>query len=119
MLSIEQIVIDCANAAELAGFWSRALSRPVDEGANPFFATIGKATRDGRPALMFLQVPEGKAGKNRLHLDLGGPDWRAEADRLVGLGAVKQSEHAEYGTEWITFTDPEGNEFDLGAGLSA
>lgn len=115
MLTIEQIVIDCADAAALAGFWSRVLSRPVDEGANPYFATIGKRQRDGGPALMFLRVPEGKQGKNRLHLDLSGPDWRAQADRLVELGAVKHSEHQEYGTEWITFTDPEGNEFDLGA----
>jgi hypothetical protein len=113
MLHIEQIVVDCADAAKLAAFWSGVLSRPVDEGANPFFATIGKGTA---PALMFLQVPEGKQAKNRLHLDLSGPGWRAEADRLVELGAVKKSEHKEYGAEWITFTDPEGNEFDLGAG---
>lgn len=118
MLRIEQIVIDSANAAELAGFWSRMLSRPVDPGANEFFATIGKQSQEGGPALMFLKVPESKAGKNRLHLDLSGPDWRTEADRVVGLGAVKRSEHAEYGTEWITFADPEGNEFDLGAGLA-
>jgi len=119
MLHIEQIVIDSADAAKLAGFWAQVLSRPVDPGGNEFFTTIGKGSTDGGPALMFLRVPEGKAGKNRLHLDLSGPDWRAEADRLVGLGAVKQSEHAEYGTEWITFADPEGNEFDLGAGLAA
>ena len=112
MLHIEQIVIDCADAAKLAGFWSQVLSRPVDEGANPFFATIGKGEAQ---ALMFLQVPEGKQGKNRLHLDLSGPDWRAEADRLVALGATKQSEHQEYGVDWITFADPEGNEFDLAA----
>jgi Glyoxalase-like domain len=116
MLSIAHIVIDTGDAAALAGFWSRALSRPVDEGANGFFATIGRDKPDGRPALMFLKVPEGKTVKNRLHLDLSGPDWRAEADRLVSLGATKLSEHAEYGIEWITLADPEGNEFDLAAG---
>jgi catechol 2,3-dioxygenase-like lactoylglutathione lyase family enzyme len=117
MLSISQIVIDCADAAKLAGFWSQVLSRPVDEGANGFFATIGLKRKDGGPALMFLRVPEEKQAKNRLHLDLSGPDWRAEADRLTALGAIKLSEHAEYGKEWITFADPEGNEFDLGAGV--
>ena len=116
MLSISQIVIDSGNAAQLAGFWSQVLSRPVDEGANEFFATIGHQAKDGEPALMFLRVPESKQAKNRLHLDLSGPDWRAEADRLAALGATKLSDHAEYGTEWITFADPEGNEFDLGAG---
>jgi Glyoxalase-like domain len=117
MLSISQIVIDSQNAEKLAGFWSQVLSRPVDEGANQYFATIGLRDRDGGTALMFLKVPEDKQVKNRLHVDLTGPDWRAEADRLVTLGATKLSEHAEYGTEWITFTDPEGNEFDLGAGV--
>ena len=112
MLHIEQIVIDCADAAALAGFWSQVLSRPVDEGASEFHATIGKG---GEQALMFLKVPDGKQGKNRLHLDLSGPGWREEADRLVALGAVKQAEHQEYGIEWITFADPEGNEFDLAA----
>jgi hypothetical protein len=114
MLSIAQIVIDCADAGKLAGFWSQALSRPVDEGASAYFATVG-----GSPKLMFLKVPEPKQTKNRLHLDLSGPGWAAEVDRLLGLGAVKMSEHQEYGTEWVTLADPEGNEFDVGAGLAA
>ena len=114
MLSIEQIVIDCADAARLAGFWSRALSRPVDEGASEYFAVIG-----GTPKLMFLKVPEPKKVKNRLHLDLSGPGWVGEVERLLTLGATKISEHQEYGTEWVTLADPEGNEFDVGAGLPA
>jgi hypothetical protein len=118
MLTVAHVVIDCTNAAELAGFWSAALSHPVDEGAGEYFATVGRAGK-ASPVLMFLKVPEPKAGKNRLHIDLHGPDWAAEVDRLVSLGATKQSSHREYGTEWVTLTDPEGNEFDLGGGLSA
>jgi hypothetical protein len=113
---IAQTVIDCQDAEKLAGFWSAALERPVDPGANPFFATIGR----GSPgALMFLRVPEPKAGKNRVHLDLApapGTDWQAELDRLATLGAVRVGEFREYGVHWVTLQDPEGNEFDLGAG---
>ena len=111
MLSIAQIVIDSADAAKLAGFWSQVLGRPVDPGANPHFATVG-----ADPKLMFLQVPEAKQGKNRLHIDLHGENWRDEIERIVALGGTKLAEHKEHGTEWATFTDPEGNEFDLGAG---
>jgi len=35
------------------------------------------------------------------------------------LGATIVAEHAEYGTRWVTLPDPEGNEFNLGAGPDA
>lgn len=115
-LTVAHIVVDCANAETLAAFWSTLLERPVDPGGNAFFSTVGL----GAPgALMFLQVPEPKQGKNRLHLDLTGPDWQAHVERAVGLGATTLSEHKEYGTQWVTLADPEGNEFDIGAGVEA
>lgn len=62
------------------------------------------------PTLFFQQVPEGKAGKNRLHLDLapGGPR-NEEAERLVALGARIVAVH-DMNT---VLEDPEGNEFCL------
>jgi hypothetical protein len=117
-LSIAQITFDCRNAEALAEFWSKLLDRPVDPGANPFFASIGR--QDGpseHPGLMFIQVPESKQVKNRVHLDLHlnreGADGSAELERAIGLGAVSVSEHQEYGLHWVTLQDPEGNEFDL------
>ena len=111
MLRVAQIVIDSADAAKLAGFWSQVLGRPVDPGANPYFATIS-----AEPKLMFLQVPEAKQAKNRLHIDLHGENWQDEVERVVARGAARLCEHKEYGTQWVARTDPEGNEFDLGAG---
>ena len=53
-----QVVIDSLRADDIAGFWSALLERPVNEGANQFFAMI-PASPDGTfPALMFLAVPE-------------------------------------------------------------
>jgi len=69
--------------------------------------------------MMFLAVPEPRQGKNRLHLDLVATDLSAEVDRAVGLGATKVAEFDEYGTRWVTLTDPEGNVFDIGVGSSA
>jgi predicted enzyme related to lactoylglutathione lyase len=116
-LSIVQIVFDCDDAEKLSAFWSQVLDHPVDEGAASFFATIGVRTVGPGPALMFVKVPEPKQHKNRMHLDLSGTDWAAQVERVIKLGAVKVSEHKEFGTQWVTLQDPEGNEFDIGAGM--
>ncbi|MEU8225679.1 VOC family protein [Kribbella sp. NPDC048915] len=110
-VALESIAFDCADAASLATFWAGVLSSEVDADSNEFFATVNRAA-DG-PTLMFLQVPEPRTGKNRLHVDLVAADWAAEVDRLVGLGAERVAEHDEYGVHWITLADPEGNVFDL------
>ncbi|AEV84732.1 hypothetical protein ACWT_3709 [Actinoplanes sp. SE50] len=109
MLALANITFDCADATALAGFWAQALRRPVDPGANPFFATIGAA--EPGPTLMFLKVPDDKAAKNRCHLDLNADDRELEVKRLAELGATVQSEHQEYGKHWVTLQDPSGNEF--------
>ncbi len=112
-LHLSSVTFDCADALALAGFWSAAVGRPIDtEGdmaASEFFARI---PGDGHePLMMFIQVPEGKAAKNRVHLDLAADDRAAEVERLVGLGATVLHEKAEFGFEWTTLADPEGNEF--------
>ncbi|MEU7025271.1 VOC family protein [Streptomyces sp. NPDC046275] len=63
--------------------------------------------------ILFQRVPEPKAGKNRLHLDLHPPAGTraAEVDRLTGLGAKVVREVAEAGGAWTVMQDPEGNEF--------
>ena len=78
---------------------------------------------DGRPGpkLLLQRVPEPKAGKNRMHLDLHTPDIEAEAARLEGLGARRLEPDAmdEHGSKWVLMADPDGNEFcvcDAGAG---
>ncbi|GAB2670489.1 VOC family protein [Kribbella swartbergensis] len=111
-VSVEAVTFDCTDAAALATFWAAVLDRQVDAGGNQFFASVGK-TEGAAPVLMFLQVPEPRNGKNRVHLDLAASDWAAEVDRLVSLGAKRLDEYDEYGTHWITLADPEGNLFDL------
>jgi hypothetical protein len=113
-LSLGQIVIDSADAAGIAGFWSRLLDRPLVDGANQFFAVVPPAPDGTVPALMFLAVPEPRAGKNRLHLDLVSPDQPAAVDHAIALGATRLGDFEEYGTRWTTLADPEGNFFDIG-----
>ncbi|MGW1341205.1 VOC family protein [Kribbella sp. NPDC002412] len=111
-VSIAQVTIDSDNPRDLAAFWSAVLEQEIDDYGNEFVATVGRAAGSGTP-LMFIKVPEGRNGKNRLHLDLATAEWSAEIDRLVGLGAKRLDEYDEFGTHWITFADPEGNLFDL------
>ena len=68
-------------------------------------------------------MPEGKAVKNRVHLDvnvgagLEGEERRdrvrGDADLAAGLGAARVSVFDERGEFWIVMQDPEGNEFCL------
>ena len=113
-IHLGQVVIDAADAAELATFWSRLLERQLIDGANQFFAVIPAATDGTFPALMFLAVPEPRQGKNRIHLDLVSTDPAGVVERAVRLGATKIAAFDEYGTRWTTLADPEGNVFDVG-----
>ena len=106
--TLAHLTFDCADAAALAEFWSAVLGSPVDDGASPEFATV-----KGDPGWMFIQVPEGKTVKNRVHPDLKTTDLAAEVERVVALGASHQADFDEDGRQWVTLTDPEGNEFDV------
>lgn len=109
------VTFDCANALTLAEFWSAVLDRPIDSGepkASPFFARIAADEGDHpSPTIMFIQVPEPKTVKNRTHLDLATDNREAEVERLLALGATHVHDKNEWGLEWTTLADPEGNEF--------
>ncbi|MFD2417267.1 VOC family protein [Amycolatopsis pigmentata] len=104
------IVVDCADPDLLAEFWRAALGYPAPR---RWTDADGLEYRqlDGEPPLLFQPVPEGKAGKNRLHLDLAprSGDQYAEIDRLVALGATVLSDEKRH--PWVVLADPEGNEF--------
>ncbi|MGH9286664.1 MAG: VOC family protein, partial [Acidimicrobiales bacterium] len=75
----------------------------------------------GPPKLLLQRVPEAKAVKNRMHLDIETPDIENEAARLEVLGArrLRPEAQSEHGSTWVLMADPEGNEFcvcDGGAG---
>ena len=63
--------------------------------------------------LLFQRVPESKAVKNRLHVDVhtGARQRQEEVARLAGLGATVLQEVKAQGGEWVVMADPEGNEF--------
>ena len=106
--TLASITFDCNDAVALATFWGAALGREV-----PVDASTDYAMLPGEPAWSFMRVPESKAAKNRVHVDLATPDLAGMVDRLVALGATRHGDFDEAGFRWTTLADPEGNEFDV------
>jgi predicted enzyme related to lactoylglutathione lyase len=106
---IYTVTVDCADPARLAEFWSAVLGWRIDDDGSEDEISI-EPEDDLDTALLFLRVPEGKAGKNRIHFDLAPDDQDAEVARLEKLGAsridIGQGEES-----WVVMGDPEGNEF--------
>jgi Glyoxalase-like domain len=112
-LAIGMVTADCADPKALAAFWAAALDTTVSGDYGEFVMLAPPPA--GGPVLAFQKVPEERAGKNRLHLDLVAPAGgrQAEVARLVGLGATVLGERGgdAEGMVWTTLTDPDGNEF--------
>jgi predicted enzyme related to lactoylglutathione lyase len=113
-LNIQTLVIDASDPSALASFWEQALGwrRTYEEPDEVVLEPPEHSLEDGVvPDLLFGRVPEGKAGKNRLHLDLRPDDQAAEVARLLSLGAILSDVGQGDDVSWVVMADPEGNEF--------
>jgi hypothetical protein len=105
-----ELVIDCTDTARVAAFWAAALDwRETDseQGVVELSGPPGAA-----PRLVFVPVPEKKALKNRIHVDVNpvGCDQAQEVERLLALGA-RRVDVGQGEQPWVVLADPEGNEF--------
>lgn len=110
---IATIALDAQQPRRLADFWCAVLGWQVLE-QDDSGVSIGAA--DGSwPTMDLLAVPEGKAVKNRLHLDLraDGTSTAEELDRLLAVGARRADVGQPPEASWVVLSDPEGNEFCL------
>lgn len=105
------IVLDVNDLEKQASFWCSLLATPV-QSREADWLDLGRLG-EGGPVLSLQLVPETKAGKNRLHLDLLVDDFDTEAKRALGLGATEVSRRHGTDSPWQVFADPEGNEFCL------
>ena len=112
-LRIQCLCIDTADPSRLAGFWESALGwrRTYDEDYVILEPPKGSPEDGVAPDLLFLRVPEEKAVKNRLHLDLRPKDQAAEVARLEALGARRVDVGQSADASWVVMADPDGNEF--------
>jgi predicted enzyme related to lactoylglutathione lyase len=113
-LSVQCLVIDAADPQPLASFWEAALGwrRTHDTPTEVALEPPEHSVEDGVvPDLLFVKVPDERAGKNRLHLDLRPDDQAAEVARLESLGARRTSVGQTQEASWVVMADPEDNEF--------
>jgi predicted enzyme related to lactoylglutathione lyase len=114
---IRNLTVDCRDPYGLSRFWSQVTGWANDVDDQPGDPEAVLLPPDGQggdlPVLLFVQVPEAKSVKNRLHLDLQPSTTRdQEVERLVGLGARVLDDHRKRdGSGWVVMADPEGNEF--------
>jgi hypothetical protein len=115
---VSHTTVDCSNAYELSEWWKQLLGYVDLDGDPNLPGHVECLIRDPETnhRILFIEVPESKATKNRVHFDLrprtGSRD--DEVERVRALGAVEvndlRGEHGP-GTGWVVFADPEGNEF--------
>jgi hypothetical protein len=113
---ISHTTIDCADAYALSSWWRTVLDY-VEDPADPnepgdeecmIFAP------DRQHRLLFIEVPDSKRVKNRIHFDLRPHEGSRDAEfaRLAALGATTLDDRRNPdGTGWVVLADPEGNEF--------
>lgn len=113
---ISHTTVDCSNAYLLSEWWKQVLGY-IDIPGDPNEAGHEECViRDpaGRHHVLFIEVPDAKSVKNRLHFDLRPWDGSRDAEvaRLIGIGAqVLADLRTDDGGGWVTLADPEGNEF--------
>jgi hypothetical protein len=113
---ISHTTVDCADAYTLSRWWQSVLDyvEDPDDPNEPGHEECMISSRDGRHHVLFIEVPDAKQGKNRVHFDLrpvsGSRD--DELARLIGLGAKEVGDlRRPDGSGWVVLADPEGNEF--------
>jgi catechol 2,3-dioxygenase-like lactoylglutathione lyase family enzyme len=113
---ISHTTIDARDAHAQSIWWAQVLGmqEDPDDPNEPGHEECMIASRDGRTRLLFIEVPESKEIKNRLHLDLRPTDvtQAEEIERVLALGATEVADRrTPQGLGWMVLADPEGNEF--------
>jgi predicted enzyme related to lactoylglutathione lyase len=113
---ISHLTVDSLNAYAQSVFWGHVLGfvEDPDDPNEPGDEECMIFSPDGSQRLLFIDVPEQKSGKNRLHLDLRPAEGRRDEEltRLLSLGARTVADRRNSdGSGWVVLADPEGNEF--------
>jgi hypothetical protein len=115
---ISHTTIDCHNAYELSEWWKPVLGYVdlADDPNEPGHEECLIRDPETGHRVLFIEVPDDKAGKNRMHFDLMPREGTRDEElaRLVAHGATEVQDMRDSwgeGTGWVVLADPEGNEF--------
>lgn len=106
------VVIDVSDLDRAVAFWSTAAGLTFEASLTAQY----RASTDPRSGtrVVLQSVPEGKAGKNRVHLDLTLPDVEEGVRRIEALGGrLLNWVHDPGMPPYVVCADPDGNEFCL------
>ena len=113
---ISHTTVDCTDAYALSKWWETVLDyveNPEDPNL-PGHEECPISSRDGSHSVLFIEVPEKKQVKNRIHFDLRPVEGTRDAElaRLLEHGATQVDNlRKPDGSGWVVLADPEGNEF--------
>jgi catechol 2,3-dioxygenase-like lactoylglutathione lyase family enzyme len=115
---ISHLSFDALDAHAQSVFWAAVLgfAENPDDPNEPGHEECMIFSADSRTRVLFIEVPEAKQTKNRLHFDLRPVDRTRdeEVEQLIVHGAaVVADRRRPDGSGWFTLADPEGNEFDV------
>jgi hypothetical protein len=113
---ISHTTVDCADAYTLSEWWRRVLDyrHDPDDPNEPGHEECLILSPDGSHRVLFIEVPDRKLGKNRIHFDLRPREGARDEElaRLRELGATEVDDRrTPDGRGWVVLADPEGNEF--------
>jgi len=115
---ISHTTVDCANAYELSEWWKPVLGYvDLDDDPNePGHEECLIRDPETGHRVLFIEVPDTKSGKNRIHFDLMPREGTRDQEvaRLLAHGATEVTDLRDQwgpGTGWVVLADPEGNEF--------
>lgn len=113
--AVSHTSIDCRDAYTLSEWWKQVLGYVdvADDPNAPGHEECMIVAPDGSHHVLFIEVPEAKAVKNRIHFDLRPTDRTRDEEvvRLRGIGALELADRRTESGGWVVFADPEGNEF--------
>jgi predicted enzyme related to lactoylglutathione lyase len=113
--SLLAIVVDCRDALSQARFWASVLDHEVSQRNTGEFE-VSHPEGQSTP-LYFMNVPEPKSVKNRLHIDITTDrQLDDKVARLVKSGGTLVEMRQDPSTlenpdNWAVIQDPEENEF--------
>jgi hypothetical protein len=115
---ISHTTVDCHSAYELSEWWKQVLGYVdlADDPNEPGHEECMIRSEATGHHLLFIEVPDTKQTKNRIHFDLRPSDVTRDEEvaRLLAIGATQVDDHRQVrgdGTGWVVLADPEGNEF--------
>ncbi|MFF9089003.1 VOC family protein [Streptomyces sp. NPDC014991] len=108
------VTLDCADPAELSGFYAGMFGLPVAYSSDDFVFLAGK---DGGPGLGFSRVPDYRrptwpdpAEQKQAHIEVGVDDLEAAEAHLLARGAAKPETQPQP-DRWRVLLDPAGHPF--------